>query len=70
MEQAIVARPRTGWDSREEELLQRAVERCRAAGEPLRTAFLQAAQETGRDRGKDAIQSRCNGIRRSERDDA
>ena len=48
MEQAIVARPRTGWDSREEELLQRAVERCRAAGEPLRTAFLQAAQETGR----------------------
>lgn len=48
MEQAIVARPRTGWNSREEELLQRAVDRCRAAGEPLRTAFLQAAQETGR----------------------
>ena len=48
MEQAIVARSRTGWNSAEEELLQRAVDRCRAAGEPLRTAFLQTAQQTGR----------------------
>ena len=48
MEQAIVARPRTGWNSAEEELLQRAVDRCRAAGEPLRTAFMEAARETGR----------------------
>ena len=48
MEQAIVARPRTGWNSAEEELLQRAVDRCRAAGEPLKTAFTEAARETGR----------------------
>ena len=48
MEQAIVARSRTGWNSAEEELLQRAVDRCRAAGEPLRTAFMEAAKETGR----------------------
>ena len=48
MEQAIVARSRTGWNSAEEELLQRAVDRCRAAGEPLRTAFMEAAWETGR----------------------
>ncbi len=48
MEQAIVPRPRAGWNSREEEMLQRAVDRCRAAGEPLKTAFTEAAQETGR----------------------
>ena len=48
MEQAIVPRPRAGWNSEEEALLQRAVDRCRAAGEPLRTAFLQTAQQTGR----------------------
>ena len=48
MEQAIVARSRTGWNSAEEELLRRAVDRCRAAGEPLRTAFMEAAKETGR----------------------
>ena len=48
MEQAIVARPRTGWNSEEEALLQRAVDRCRAAGEPLRAAFMEAARETGR----------------------
>ena len=48
MEQAIVARPRTGWNSQEEELLQQAVDRCRAAGEPLRTAFMEAAREMGR----------------------
>ncbi len=48
MEQAIVARPRTGWNSAEEEMLQEAVNRCRAAGEPLRTAFLEAAEQTGR----------------------
>ena len=48
MEQAIVARPRAGWNSAEEELLQRAVDRCRAAGEPLKTAFTEAARETGR----------------------
>ena len=48
MEQATVARPRSGWNSAEEELLLAAVDRCRAAGEPLRTAFLQAAKETGR----------------------
>ena len=48
MEQAIVARPRAGWNSAEEELLKRAVDRCRAAGEPLRTAFTEAARETGR----------------------
>ena len=48
MEQAIVARPRTGWNSAEEELLRRAVDRCRAAGEPLKTAFTEAAEQTGR----------------------
>ncbi len=48
MEQAIVARPRTGWNSAEEELLRRAVDRCRAAGEPLKTAFSEAAAQTGR----------------------
>ena len=48
MEQAIVARPRAGWNSREEELLRQAVDRCRAAGEPLKTAFTEAARETGR----------------------
>ena len=44
MEQAIVARSRTGWNSAEEALLLEAVDRCRAAGEPLKTAFT----ETGR----------------------
>ena len=48
MEQAIVTRPRAGWNSAEEAALLAAVDRCRAAGEPLKTAFLQAAQETGR----------------------
>ena len=48
MEQAIVARARTGWNSAEEELLQRAVDRCRAAGEPLKAAFTEAAAKTGR----------------------
>ena len=48
MEQAIVARPRAGWNSAEEELLSRAVDRCKASGEPLKTAFLQAAEQTGR----------------------
>ena len=45
MEQAIVARPRSGWNSREEALLNAAVDRCRAAGEPLRTAFLPFSEE-------------------------
>ena len=48
MEQATVARPRAGWNSAEEDLLHEAVDRCRAAGEPLKTAFLQAAEQTGR----------------------
>lgn len=48
MEQAIVAHPRSGWNSAEEELLCAAVNRCRAAGEPLKTAFLEAAEQTGR----------------------
>ena len=48
MEQAIVERTRSGWNSREEELLHQAVDRCRAAGEPLKAAFLQAAEQTGR----------------------
>ncbi len=48
MEQAIVTHPRSGWNHAEEELLNAAVDRCRAAGEPLRTAFVQAAKETGR----------------------
>ena len=48
MEQATVARPRTGWNSAEEELLHQAVDRCRAAGEPLKTAFTEAAKQTGR----------------------
>ena len=48
MEQAIVARPRTGWNSAEEALLLEAVDRCRAAGEPLKTAFTEAARQTGR----------------------
>ena len=48
MEQATVARPRAGWNSAEEALLHAAVDRCRAAGEPLKTAFLQAAEQTGR----------------------
>ena len=48
MEQAIVARPKTGWNSAEEELLHAAVDRCRAAGEPLKTAFTEAAEQTGR----------------------
>ena len=48
MEQAIVGKGKTGWNSDEEELLTRAVDRCRAAGEPLKTAFTEAAKETGR----------------------
>ena len=48
MEQAIVARQRTGWNSAEEALLHEAVDRCRAAGEPLKTAFTEAAAQTGR----------------------
>ena len=48
MEQAIVARPRSGWNSTEEELLAKAVDRCKAAGEPLKTAFTEAAIQTGR----------------------
>ena len=48
MEQAIVARTRTGWNSAEEELLAKAVDRCRATGEPLKTAFTEAAKQTGR----------------------
>ena len=48
MEQAIVARSRTGWNSAEEALLLEAVDRCRAAGEPLKTAFTEAARQTGR----------------------
>ncbi len=48
MEQAVVERPRAGWNSAEEELLRSAVDRCRAAGEPLKTAFLEAAERTGR----------------------
>ncbi len=48
MEQAMIARRKTGWDSAEEALLHDAVTRCRAAGEPLKTAFLQAAEQTGR----------------------
>ena len=48
MEQAIVDRARTGWNSEEEALLHAAVERCRAAGEPLKTAFNEAARKMGR----------------------
>jgi len=49
MEQATTSsHRRSGWDSAEEALLQVAVDRCRAAGEPLKTAFLQAAEQTGR----------------------
>ncbi len=48
MEQARVARPKNGWDRAEEELLTKAVDRCRAAGEPLKTAFTEAAAQTGR----------------------
>ena len=48
MEQAIAPRPRAGWNSAEEELLLDAVERCRAAGAPLKTAFDEAAGKTGR----------------------
>ena len=48
MEQAIVARQRTGWNSAEEALLHEAVDRCRAAGEPLKAAFDEAAAQTGR----------------------
>ena len=48
MEQATVARARTGWNSAEEALLLEAVDRCRAAGEPLKAAFLRAAEQTGR----------------------
>ena len=48
MEQAIAARGRTGWNSAEEALLSEAVDRCRAAGEPLKTAFTEAAARTGR----------------------
>ena len=61
MEQAIVARSRTGWNSREEELLQQAVDRCRAAGEPLRTAFMEAAKETGRNIGTGVFNLAGNG---------
>ena len=39
MEQAIVARQRTGWNSAEEALLHEAVDRYRVAGEPLKAAF-------------------------------
>ena len=48
MEQAIVVRQRTGWNSAEEALLHEAVDRCRAAGEPLKAAFDEAAAQTGR----------------------
>lgn len=49
MEQATISpRRKAGWDSDEEALLQGAVDRCRAAGEPLKTAFAQAAAQTGR----------------------
>ena len=48
MEQAIAARGRTGWNSAEEALLSEAVDRCRAAGGPLKTAFTEAAARTGR----------------------
>ena len=48
MEQAIVTRPHAGWNSAEEALLQVAVDRCRAAGAPLKTAFMEAARQTGR----------------------
>ena len=48
MEQVIEERPHTGWNRAEEELLAKAVDRCRAAGEPLRTAFSEAAVQTGR----------------------
>ncbi len=48
MEQAIAARGRSGWNSAEEALLSEAVDRCRAAGEPLKTAFTEAAARTGR----------------------
>ena len=49
MEQAMISpRRKSGWDSAEEALLQVAVDRCRAAGEPLKTAFAEAAKETGR----------------------
>ena len=48
MEQAIVTRGKTGWNSDEEALLAKAVDRCKAAGEPLKTAFFEAARQTGR----------------------
>ena len=44
MEQAIVARSRTGWNSAEEALLLEAVDRCRAAGESVRACTLRIAQ--------------------------
>ena len=44
MEQATVERARTGWNSAEEALLLEAVNRCRTAGEPLKAAFLRAAE--------------------------
>ena len=48
MEQAITERARTGWNSAEEALLSEAVDRCRAAGTPLKIAFTEAAERTGR----------------------
>ena len=48
MEQATAERGRAGWNSDEEALLHAAVDRCRAAGEPLKTAFTEAARKTGR----------------------
>ena len=48
MEQAITERARTGWNSAEEALLSEAVDRCRAAGAPLKIAFTEAAERTGR----------------------
>ena len=44
MEQAIVARSRTGWNSAEEALLLEAVDRCRSAGESVRACTLRIAQ--------------------------
>ena len=48
MEEAMIERTKAGWNSTEEALLHEAVDRCRAAGEPLKTAFNEAALKTGR----------------------
>lgn len=48
METATPHPRRTGWAPAEEELLFQAVARCRAKGEPLQTAFSEAARKTGR----------------------